>query len=99
MWDQFGSGDDQAFIRALMGLRFTLPDQEAFGLLYGTPVRTRHCETFSSAFERLLRLAEGCDPDGMIRDALLGDAAGRLYQIMQAARANPPAGTQVVPSA
>jgi hypothetical protein len=98
MWDQFGSGDDQAFIRALIGLRFTLPEREAFELLYGTPVRTRHCETFIGAFERLLRVARACDPEGMIRDALLGDAAGRLYQTMLAARAQPPAGMQVAPS-
>jgi len=99
MWNQLGSGDDQAFIRALIGLRFSLPEREAFELFYGTPIRTRHCETFTGAFERLLRVAEGCDPDGMIRDALLGDASGRLYLNMSATRAHPPAGAQVVPSA
>jgi hypothetical protein len=99
MWNQLGSGDDRAFMRALLSLRFTLPEREAFELYYGTPIRTRHCETVVRAFERLLRVAESCDPDGMIRDALLGDASGRLYQSMTAARANPPAGTQVVPSA
>jgi hypothetical protein len=99
MWNQFGSGDDQAFMRALLALRFTLPEREAFEVFFGTPIRTRHCETYVRAFERLLRVAEGCDPEGMIRDALLGDAAGRLYLSMSAARANPPAGAQVVPSA
>ena len=92
MWNQLGNGDDQAFMRALLGLRFTLPERESFELYYGTPIRTRHCETFVRAFERLLRVAESCDPDGMIRDALLGDATGRLYLSMVAARANPPAG-------
>ena len=99
MWDQFGSGDDQAFMRALLSLRFTLPEREAFELYFGTPIRTRHCETYLRAFERLLRVAEGCDPDGMIRDALLGDASGRVYHSMSLARANPPAGMQVVPPA
>ena len=99
MWNQFGGGDDQAFMRALLSLRFTLPEREAFELYYGTPIRTRHCETFVRAFERLLRVAESCDPDGMIRDALLGDASGRLYQSMSTTRANPPAGVQAAPSA
>lgn len=99
MWDQFGGGDDQAFVRALLSLRFTLPEREAFELYYGTPIRTRHCETFVRAFDRLLRVAESCDPEGMIRDALQGDATGRLYNSMTLARANPPAGLQVVPSA
>jgi hypothetical protein len=98
LWNQFGSGDDQAFMRALLSLRFTLPEREAFELYYGTPIRTRHCETFVRAFERLLRVAESCDPDGMIGDALLGDATGRLYQSMTSARANPPAGAPLVPS-
>ncbi len=98
MWDQFGSGDDQAFVRALLSLRFTLPEREAFELFYGTPIRTRHCDSFVRAFERLLRVAETCDPDDMIRDALAGDASGRLYQSMKATRANPPAGMQVMPA-
>jgi len=99
MWNQVGSGDDQAFTRALVTLRFTLPEREAFDLYYGTSIRTRHCETYVGAFERLLRVAESCDPDGMIRDALLSDVPGRVYLSMSAARANPPAGAQVVPSA
>ena len=98
MWDQFGSGDDQAFMRALLSLRFTLPEREAFELYFGTSIRTRHCETYVRAFERLLRVAESCDPDGMLRDALLGDASGRVYLSMTTARANPPAGVQAVPS-
>jgi len=99
MWNQLGIGDDQTFMRALLSLRFTLPEREAFELYYGTPIRTRHCEAFVHAFERLLRVAESCDPDSMIRDALLGDASGRLYLSMSATRASPPAGARVVPSA
>ena len=96
LWDQVGSGDDQAFMRALLGLRAGLEAREGFDLFYGTPVRTRHCETYVAVFERLLRTAEGCDPDGLIRDALLGDAAGRVYRLLGELRADPPPGARVV---
>jgi hypothetical protein len=96
LWDQVGSGDDQAFMRALLGLRAALDEREGFDLFYGTPVRTRHCDAYVRAFERLLRAAEGCDPDGMIRDAILGDAAGRIYRLLSELRASPPADARVV---
>jgi len=96
MWDQVGSGDDQAFMRALLGLRAGADALASFEVFYGTPIRTRHCETYVAAFERLLRAADGCDPDGMIRDALLGDAAGRVYRMLVELRASPPPGAQVV---
>ena len=99
LWDRFGGGDDQAFVRALLGVRAGLDEAEGRALFYATPIRTRHSQTYVHAFERLLRAAEGCDPDGLIRDALLGDAAGRLYLSMLTARANPPAGMQAVPAA
>lgn len=98
MWNQVGSGDDQAFMRALISLRLTLSEREAFDLFYSTPIRTRHCETYVRAFERLLRVAEGCDPDGLIRDALLSDVPGRLYLGMVAMRDEPPGGARVVPA-
>lgn len=99
LWDQVGSGDDQAFMRALLGLRAGLDEREGFDLFYGTPIRTRHCETYVGAFERLLRTADGCDPDGLIRDALLGDAAGRVYRLLTELRAASPPGAQVAPAA
>jgi hypothetical protein len=98
LWGQLGSGDTQVFARRLMAIGFRLPDAEAFPVFYGTAVRTRHCDTFVAAFERLLRAAEGCDPEHMIRDALLGDAPGRLYRLMVGYRANPPPGCAVVPA-
>jgi hypothetical protein len=92
LWDQVGGGDDQAFVRALMAVRVGLSESEDRALFFGTPIRTRHSESYLLAFERLLRAADGCDPDGLIRDAILGDAPGRLYQALSAMRtAVPPA--------
>jgi len=39
-----------------------------------------HCENYIRSFERLLRAAAACDPDGMIVDAMNGNAQGRLYR-------------------
>jgi hypothetical protein len=90
LWDQVGGGDDQAFVRALMSVRVGLSDRDDYDLFFGTPIRTRHSETYLLAFRRLLEAAEGCDPEGMIRDALLGDAPGRLYQALAALRSAAP---------
>jgi hypothetical protein len=98
LWDQVGAGDDQAFLRNMLSVRASLTPREGFDLFYGTPIRTRHTESYVRAFERLLRAAAECDPDGMISDALLGDAAGRLYKIMADLRVNPPDGARVVPA-
>jgi hypothetical protein len=86
LWDQVGSGDDQAFVRAMLSVQIGMSEQDAFDLCYGTEIRARHSDTYVRAFERLLRAAEGCDPDEMIRDALLGDAPGRLYTQLAAIR-------------
>jgi hypothetical protein len=48
-----------------------------------------------TAFLRLLRSAAGCDPEGMIVDALHGNAQGRLYRLMCTLRDSPPAGVPV----
>jgi hypothetical protein len=57
---------------------------------FGTEIRTRHSETIMRTFERLLNSTQGCDPDGIITDALLGSGHGTLYQIIQERKANPP---------
>jgi hypothetical protein len=98
LWDQVGAGDDQAFLRNMLSVRASLTPRDGFDLFYGTPIRTRHTESYVRAFERLMRAAAECDPDGMISDALLGDAAGRLYKIMAELRESPPDGAQVVPA-
>ncbi|MCC6642906.1 MAG: hypothetical protein IT386_17230 [Deltaproteobacteria bacterium] len=92
LWGRLGSGEISIFSRRLIGLRFgsATPSQK-WALFYGTPIRTRHCETFIHSFERLARTANDCDPDGMITDALHGNAQGRLYRVMCELRTGPPA--------
>jgi hypothetical protein len=92
MWGRMSSGETGVFSRRLLSLRFRGNAAEGWALFWGTPIRTRHCETFISSFERLLRTAKGCDPDGMIADAVRGNAQGRLYEIMCSLRDNPPPG-------
>jgi hypothetical protein len=92
LWGRMSSGEGGVFSRRLLLLRVGLEPVPGWALFWGTPIRTRHCETFMHSFERLLRAAQGCDPDGMIADALRGGAQGRLYAIMRELRDNPPPG-------
>jgi hypothetical protein len=81
LWSRMSSGESSLFSRRLLALRFASEDDGAArALFWSTPIRTRHSETFAASFERLLRAAEGCDPEGMIQDALRGSAHGRLYR-------------------
>lgn len=97
-WTQLGAGDSEVFMRALLAVGNAQPPRAAFDLFYSTPTRTRHSEAYCAAFARLLRAAESCDPDGMIRDALLGNGSGRLYSMMLRLRESPPDGARVVPA-
>jgi len=90
LWGRMSSGESGVFSRRLLLLRVSSEPAAGWALFWGTPIRTRHCETFIHSFERLLRAAEGCDPDGMIADAVRGGAQGRLYAIMRELRDNPP---------
>lgn len=98
LWTQLGSGDSEVFVRGLLGLGAALSPRETYELFFSTPVRTRHSEAFTAAFGRLLRAAEACDPDGLIRDAILGSGSGRLYALMTRLRDNPPEGAVFVPA-
>jgi hypothetical protein len=86
------SRDPEGFSRQLLQLTYAHSPRYAYKLLWGTPVRTRHTENFMFNFERMIRAAEECDDDGMIRDSLLGSAHGYLYDRMVTFRDNPPAG-------
>jgi hypothetical protein len=86
LWRAHGSGDPEVFARAMFGLMFAGTDETPYELYYGTPVRTRHTENVYRAFTRLLRNAADCDPDGMITDALLGSALGRVYRTIEQQR-------------
>jgi len=83
LWGRLSSGEVSLFSRRLISLRFGAGTPEAkWALFYGTPIRKRHCESFIHSFERLVGAAQGSDPDGMIVDALHGNAQGRLYRVM-----------------
>jgi hypothetical protein len=92
LWGRMSSGEGGVFSRRLLLLRVNSDPAAGWALFWGTPIRTRHCEAFIHSFERLLRAAEGCDPDAMIADAVRGGAQGRLYSIMRELRDNPPPG-------
>jgi len=92
LWGRMSSGEGGVFSRRLLLLRVNSDAVPAWALFWGTPIRTRDCEAFIHSFERLLRAAASCDPDGMIADAVHGNAQGRLYAIMRELRDNPPPG-------
>jgi hypothetical protein len=90
MFARLSSGESSVFSRRMILLRVRQDDpQKAWALFYGTPIRWQHCETYIRSFERLLRNAAACDPDGMIVDAMHGNAQGRLYRVMCEMRALP----------
>lgn len=93
MFARLSSGESSVFSRRMILLRVRLDDpRQAWALFYGTPIRQQHCETYIRSFERLLRSAAACDPDGMIVDAMNGNAQGRLYRLMCEMRDLSPAG-------
>jgi hypothetical protein len=92
LWGTLNNTDPEGFSRSLLQIRFSRGEKYAYKMLYGTPIRTRHSESFIFNFERLLKHANNADEDGLIRDALLGGAHGRLYMWMDQYKETPPAG-------
>lgn len=92
LWSSMNRTDPEVFSRSMLQLQFLNGPRYTYKLLYGTPIRTRHSENFIFNFERLTRLANDCDDDGMIRDSLLGSAHGFVYNRMISFRDKPPAG-------
>ena len=84
--------DPETFSRAMMQVQLRNGEIYAYKLFYGTAVRTRHSKNFIFNFERLIRAAEACDDDGMIRDSLLGSAHGFIFNRMIKFRDSPPSG-------
>ncbi|MBK7904108.1 MAG: hypothetical protein IPJ97_15075 [Proteobacteria bacterium] len=96
MFARLSSGESSVFSRRMILLHVRLADSpDGWALFYGTPIRKQHCESYIRSFERLLLSAAGCDPEGMIVDALHGNAQGRLYRVMCTLRDSPPAGVSV----
>lgn len=81
-WNMLATGDYEIFSRQFLTL-----DAENFGgfetLFYGTEIRRKHAEHFCRTFERLMRLANNCDTDGIIADSLVQTGHGLIYSIMQ----------------
>lgn len=93
LWSRLSTGETSIFSRRMLSLRFRGDaPAETWAIFWGTPIRRRHCENYIASFERLVGAARGCDPEGMIVDALEGNAQGRLCRIMQELRAAPPPG-------
>jgi hypothetical protein len=86
LWMVVGRDDPEAFSRELLRLSTVSSSQYRFKLFFGTEIRTRHTTNFEHSFERLMRAAESCDEDDMIRDALMGSAHGNLYRRIQGVR-------------
>ena len=76
----------------MLELQFLHGERYAYKLFYGTAIRTRHSENFIFHFERLTKVAEECDDDGMIKDSPMGSAHGFVYKRMTEFRDNPPNG-------
>jgi len=75
-------GDSELFARKFLTMAF-LEEAELKELFDGTEIRRRHSSNFMRTFERLCRLAQNCDVDGIIEDSLLQNAFGLLYGRMQ----------------
>lgn len=82
LWQQFASGDSEVFSRLFLSLAAT-DNVDLAHLLYGTEIRTRHTTNFLAGFDRLVKLARGCDTDDIILDSLLYTAHGLLNNRMR----------------
>jgi hypothetical protein len=92
LWRSLNNTDPEVFSRSLLHMRFAKAERYAYKLLFGTEIRTRHSESFIFNFERLLKHANDADSDGLIRDAILGGANGRVYMWMNLYKETPPTG-------
>ncbi len=90
LWGQLGRGDPGVFDRYLTRMCFSGSGDPA-EIFWGTEVRSGHSARFAHAFERLLRNASKCDPDGMIEDAIRDGVHGRVYRFIDESRPGRPA--------
>ena len=77
IWQQFAEGDSEVFSRLFLTMA-ARPDVELADLFYGTEIRKTHTENFLVGFDRLVKLAKGCDTDNIILDSLIISAHGLL---------------------
>jgi len=84
LWERLGAGDAESFARQFISIYFRADDPgDQYDLFFGTEIRRRHSNTSATSFGRLVDHARACDSDGMMVDALMGSAHGRIYQIIQ----------------
>jgi len=76
------NGDCEIFARQFMTIDF-LEEGGLEALFYETEIRRKHTQNYRRTFSRILRLAEGCDVDGIITDSLRQSAFGMLNQRME----------------
>lgn len=77
VWKQFAGGDSEVFSRLFLTMAGT-EGVDYVDLFYGTKIRRRHTENFIVSYDRLIRLAKGCDIDNIILDTLIYSAHGLL---------------------
>lgn len=90
MWTSTGGDNHELFARALLRVLLSSSDRYRYLMLFGTPIRTRHSENFMFNFERMMKAARACDDEGIIADALSGNAHGFVYQRMLEIRKSRP---------
>ena len=83
---QVADGDCEIFARSFLSLEM-LGEGDLSEMFYGTDLRARHSRNYMRTFERLCRLAQNCDVEGIIEDSLMQNAFGLLYLRMR--EANP----------
>ncbi|MEH6567714.1 MAG: hypothetical protein V7709_01475 [Halioglobus sp.] len=71
-------GDSELFARLFVSSDF-LEEGGLSEVLYATELRQRHCDNYIRTFERLRKLAQNCDIEGIIEDSLMQSALGLLY--------------------
>ena len=81
LWSQFATSDYEVFSRLFLTAQAL--NDEAEDLFYGTEIRRRHCENFIVSFDRLLKMARGCDKDNVIQDTIIWSAHGLLSTRMR----------------
>ncbi|MEQ8952958.1 MAG: hypothetical protein RL120_02420, partial [Gammaproteobacteria bacterium] len=84
IWKSYASGDFEVFSRLFLTMQANIPDDETFaGLFFGTDIRRRHTDNFIVAFDRMVKLARGCDMDNIIVDSIVYSAHGLLASRMR----------------
>ena len=81
------NGDCEIFARQFMSIEY-LEEGGLEALFYETEIRRKHTKNFLRTFSRLMRLAGGCDVDGIISDSLRQSAFGLLVDRMQSYEPN-----------